>query len=307
MKKKNIEQFSVIKALFISVSFLVLSACGGGGGANDTGESSAAQKVDFSTKSDAELTSLSGEAYSSGGAVTAFDLSSLTFASSGSPKAFQLGTQKIIPGFCSNEAEGGLADVNNTTTEFSIIFTNCSLGDLLLDGSMLVKESGIANFTTEAIFNSFSFHELSSDIKITFDGRLYYALSDPQVGQVSSQGGALTMSIASPELTDTIVVSNFESSYTMDISTGILSTDYSYNVSSSSLGGEITIKTITTIKHLDLLEAYPYTGSFEIRGEGNASILVTIIDRDSVRVQIDKDGDSIYESDKIVQWSDFAL
>ena len=61
------------------------------------------------------------------------------------------------------------------------------------------------------------------------------------------------------------------------------------------------------LKHLSNIDENPYEGSFEIRGRGNASILVTIIDKNSVRVQIDKDGDSIYESDKIMLWSEFTL
>jgi len=311
MKTKSNCEKSIVNTLFVLIPLLFLSACGGGGGSDSSTGNTAADKVDFSEKTDAELTTMSGTAYSTGDSTATFDMSSATSIASGSPKISQF-PNKLVAGFCDNEADGGSADITATATEFSYTFVNCSLENIILNGGMsIITPASIANFTHEVRINNYSFSELSTNTTFTMNGQIYLALPAltdvVQVGSVSTQGGSYTFSIVSPELTDTVILSNFENSFSRNTSDGILSSDYSYTVSSTLIGGEITIKSLTTIKHLYNTEQYPYEGTIEIKGKGDGAVLITIIDSTSINVKIDKDGDRLYESDEIISWTDFAL
>lgn len=297
---------TTMKYLLVLASTIVITACGGGGSSdsptNNSDTSNTAPTVNLNSKSDSEITSISGTAFSLGGKASEFG-KDLNF--SGKP----------LTGFCTNEATGGSADIpTDLSSGFgTLTFINCDLGSVILDGQLVLAASSIASFNTVFTLNAFS---LAYDkTKLIFSGSMYVASSSSNLGietaRISSNGGTLSFKIESPTLNDAIEISQYENSYTDDTVNGVRSSAFSYIVSSTSLGGAVGIKTTQTIKQSYNLDPYPYEGAFEVTGSNNSKVRVTILGDGTVnglvRVEIDKDGNGIYESSNDVLWTAFKL
>jgi len=295
---------TTVKYLLVLVSTVLITACGGGSSdtpANNGNTNNTAPTVNLSSKSDSEITTLSGTAFSFGGMAGEFGTD---FNFSGKP----------LTGFCTNEATGGSADIPvDLSSGFgTFTFVNCDLGGVILDGQFVIGASSIASFDTQFTLNAFSL--ASEGIKLTFSGSMYVASSSNfgiETARISSNGGTLNFKIESPNLNDDIEISQYENSYTDDTTLGVRSSDFSYLVSSTSLGGMVGIKTTQTIKQNYNLDPYPYAGAFELTGSNNSKVRVTVLGDGTVnglvRIEIDKDGNGAYESSNDVLWTAFKL
>ena len=307
---------SMIKYSLVLVSAVVITACGGGGGGEPSGggNTTISPTADFSSKTDAEITKMTGTAFSLGDEASSFD-ENLNATSSSSPSIPKAGiSSKLVPGVCSNQSNGGSVDVSAGASVSSGTFTfvNCDINSVTLDGQFILAASNIATFETRITLNTFSV-TTGGTTKLTFSGTMHefssYA-NGIETGRVSSNGGKLNFTIVSPSFSDDIEISDFYESYTDDTNLGLESSDYSYIVNSTDFGGSLSIKTTQTIKHNNL-DTYPYAGQFVVTGSNNSSVRVEILGDGSanglVRVEIDKDGDGVYESSNDVLWPEFEL
>lgn len=301
--------FSMTKFFIVFLSVVLISACGGGGGGDtgggtDTGGGSGSdvpdQQVDFSTQSDAEITNT---------AQFVFDVGAQTHAI---PAKGTVTNGQPVAGVCNNV--GGTYDIPVILDPGygNYVFVNCEfVPGLFLDGDLVKAVSNIANFDTQYSYNAFSIDDGTS--KLTVTGDLYEASSTVggfEIGSISNNGGILQVGIVSTQYTDTLQLVNFSESHSDDLNNNVLSYDFSYTVNSVKLGGSVTVNTSTTIEHNYNLDPYPYAGVYEVTGLGGGNVRVTVLGSGQpnglVRVDIDKDGDSIYETSNTITWSVFT-
>ena len=309
----NQNEYRSIKLIISFVAMLFLASCGGGGGgggttptANPTPATPVDTSEDFSNKTDEELRSLASEVY------TASELVSLTSMFNGLGAAFQPVTEN-----CTADADGGTLDIlipPGTTGTGTLTFANCDLGGIVVNGSIVLKSpSSLANFSSDLAFNNLNMAVSEESLSITINGTTYYFTSSNGLsGRISTNGGSITYGITSPDLTGSITVNDFDMTYSKNSSTGVLSTEFNYSLSSTGIGagGDIAVTTTSPILHRDDIDSYPFAGSFEITGKNGATIRVTISGDGTstggnVTVEIDKDGTAGFETTTVMTWDEF--
>jgi len=296
--------FSFNKIFIVLMGTFLLAACGGGGtdtsGGNSSGgttTTNTAGQVDFSTQSESKNTSVAKYAFDMGvrGSSLTENLSI---------------TGKPVQAACTN---GGSYDIPAVLDPGygTYTFVNCKFLGVVLDGQAIKIVSSIASFDTQYTFNTFSI--LAKSTTLTIDGTLFEASSISagiETGKYSNNGGVLTVKVVSPSINDTVTLTDFSESHVDDTNNGQLTYDFKYTVSSTKLGGSVTLKTTTTIKYNYNLDSYPYAGVFEVTGKQGGNVRITILGDGSVsglvRVEIDADGNGTYETSKDITWAAFA-
>lgn len=100
------------------------------------------------------------------------------------------------------------------------------------------------------------------------------------------------------------VLTNFSVEIIEDASTfpAAVTVETSFTVSSPSIGGEVTVTTSLSLQSMG--EDYPFAGELRIEGAGNAVIVMIALDANTVRLQIDIDGDGATDETIDMTWDE---
>lgn len=302
---------------------VALSACGGGGGG---GGSTASAPVAVTAANASQVASTSYEASSalqgagSGGvgaltgavvqtSATRVDLMGAIVSQIGNiepllsaaPVPAVTGAQVSASVSCTNGGTVSLSlnDVNNdqqlsTGETASISFSACDEGGILLNGSL-----GLTNVTvTGDIATPLAAYSLQ--VTVTASG--FTAVENGQtaglnggfvLSQSTSDGVSFSSSISgtSMQVTEagvTVTLTNFQSDGTSNDSTGAFRLSTNATVSSSVLGGSVTIVTDTPFQ--GTAPDYPSSGQATITGANGTTVTLIALDSVNVRLQINSDG-----------------
>jgi len=293
-----------LKRSSLLVFALLIVACGGGGGSADTDNSNNnsqqnTQIVDFSTKTDAEITALAGNAVIAGGAENETDEVDLNVGAG-------------VIQTCDNV--GGTLDHPAAPAIYgTYTFVDCQLvsSAIRLDGVFIYAQSTLAGFNDSFTFNNVKVIEGATTI--TFDGIIYVSETtngNIEEGTVSTGSSPFTLVIASSKLNGTFTLTNFNENYTDDTNSHVTVSNTSYTVDSTVIGGKISVTTTVAVTHFYATEDYPRSGTYEITDGQGGKVVATIqgsgLATGIVNLQIDKDGDGIFESSNDVTWVEFA-
>ncbi len=175
-------------------------------------------------------------------------------------------------------------------------FMSCRLGSITLNGVITI--SGTGDFTGNSFSGGLSFSNLSvsgSGIQtVTLNGTISFSWTTSGAVESGTESGGYTVSSGG----DSISVSGYSSTYQYDAATGEETTTARYTLTSTFLGGTISVSTGQTIVWLDF-EPYPRGGQLVITG-ANSGVRVTIQGSGApsgvVLIEVDADGDGNYES-----------
>jgi hypothetical protein len=325
------------------LSLVLLTACGGGGGEDSPSTTqnkpinrelvvitSANAQTAAGTANTASESLITGPG--KGNAITASlnspretsDFNLIDFARQQSLKTLALQDQSLItstartvtsdPVSCAEGSTNTSADDNNTPATISddtiiITFNNCTEAGIKMNGKVTTKLISVTgdpntdttwsmNFKME--FNNFSWSDAIDSGTINGEMSLDLTTQD-NILLVTATGSTLTVSGKS----DSMELTN----YTMDFTENTNTLEYSYKVDgkimSTLLGGVVNIKTTTPFLGLGIAD--PHSGVMVITGANNSHVTGTAIDSSSVKLDIDADGDGIYEETKTVTWDALAL
>jgi hypothetical protein len=218
-------------------------------------------------------------------------------------------TTEECPQGGSTTLSGEIADPLTPTLtpgdSFDIFFSMCDDGLSVVDGGLfyeVVAFSGdiltsLYSLTMAATFTDFQVataeDELVSngDLTVRIDTRQFPSLET----EVSGNSLTIDGNVASVAMTD------FSSVFAQD--TGVSPSPYTQSssgtIDSSLLSGVVSYATTVDFEGFDA--DYPDTGVFVIYGS-NSSARLTAIDNVNVRVEIDADGDSVYEETFETSW-----
>jgi hypothetical protein len=125
-------------------------------------------------------------------------------------------------------------------------------------------------------------------------------------------GNSLVFGIVAPSFSDTVTL---RAGYTMDsvddstvvppgggTTTGLTSTTASGQVASASAAGYVLVRTLQPMLQYDV-DTSPRSGQFEVVGR-TGSLRATVLSTTQVRIDLDADGDGVFEGSKVVRWSD---
>ena len=318
-------------SVFLLTGLLVACGGGGGGGGEDGGSSSFSPLSITSSNAD----QVASEAYAAGdlavtGATTTTDM--VTFsANTASPPSFNLRkfaddylqrlrsrgssqmvtAQTVYPDTLPCES-GSLTDTWNDADDdftdsagdsYSTTYNNCVEGGVTMNGGVGATLGTLVGDTSGdyQISGSFSFNNLSisySGFAVTIDGDMTYS--------ASRTGSQVSVTLQIPSLTTTdpsgsSTIANATLQYSLNESTLAYSYTISATLSGTTIGGQVTVATITPFEGTGV--GYPESGSMRITGAGDSSVTVTAIGGGSVRLDVDSNGDGTVDSTSTTTWA----
>ncbi len=124
-------------------------------------------------------------------------------------------------------------------------------------------------------------------------------------------GNSLALAFTTPRFSDTITL---RAGYTIDsvydatalppggTVAGRTSTTASGQVASASAGGYVTVRTLQPMLQYNV-DANPRSGQFEAVGK-TGSLQATVLSTTQVQIDLDADGNGVFDASKVVLWSD---
>jgi len=213
-------------------------------------------------------------------------------------------------------ADGGTVDltvsISNPLTissgdEFGFEFDTCDNGTgTVLHGGLLIT---ITAFEGDPIGETFLLGmsmELSA-FQVTQDGNVTGASGTISFEIDSTMPPITTITVSATALTTTHDgVTEFMSSMTVTITTnggtGSVEVDTSFRISSPLLGGDVIVSTSISMQSSG--DGYPFMGELFIQAAGNTAIVLIVLDGDTVRLEIDINGDGSPDEVVDVTWDE---
>lgn len=324
-------------ALFISI--LLLTSCGGGGGGDDTTTinwvSITKANVETITSDiiksitsvqiiDAGMSVISLAPRPAGEKLSLNDLilqqSRLTLEESSSalivePANFVIGP---IPQDC---PDGGTVDLTVNVADLSTItvgdvislsYNNCISDGVVMNGKMSITVTflsagytGIPPYTLGADILLTSFSVNDGVLTITGSGLVALLETDDGLGLVSQDfSGATFTSVVNGA---TLTLSNYGFVRSINIVSGDISFDLNGTVSSARIGGAAMFDSTTPFtSNVNVANENPTQGVMRISTLKDASnaLVTALADGISVQIDVDEDGDGIYEVNSLTTWAD---
>jgi hypothetical protein len=192
----------------------------------------------------------------------------------------------------------------------TVAFAACSFDQVVLDGTMAMTITSVS--AGSSLAGAMQFQQVkvaSGSLKTTIAGTADVTESDDgsrtETAIVVGASG-LTIGVSSPSYSDSIALAN---TFTIDTSVGDTAGDATVRIdgsfSASSLPaqtGDLHVDTVTPLA-VSASSPYPSAGQMRVTDTVGATLLMTVTDAATVRLQLDADNNDTYESDTSVAWS----
>lgn len=307
------------RTLFVAVLFVTLNACGGGGSDNG-GITSPAPSVAITTNNSDQVAATAGSADSITTSATSLVPLSVGQASQTTlnltdfaRRLLHLGSNYSLQALTVTQAcpgGGSLTGPDPGSTSGTFTFTSCVgyQGNTSIDGSITFSLSGDAssNYAALITFNNLTITSGANVVTINVSMNIS--------GNITGTVETTTVSYSLFNVTynsDYVNIYNYKSTITYNNASLDYSISWDYTFDSSLINGAVKVSTETPIQGNDN-NLYPYTGSLVVTGANNSHVRVstnnsTGLPTDLVMIEVDADGDGIYESSKSVEWQNFDV
>lgn len=309
-----------MKKLLVLTLLTTISACGGGGGSSSGANqvTSPTPTVAISTDNGIQVASAAG----SGDSITT-SISNIVALTAGQSnqttinltdftrQLLHLGTSHTLQPLSvttSCPAGGSLTLPDANATSGTVTFSACVgyIVNVTLDGSISFTVNGDVNtnYSATVTFNNFTITSGTDVVTINVSMNI----SGNLVGSVETT----TVSYSKFNVTkntDYINIYNFQSTEIYDTSTNDYTLSWDYTFESSLINGVVQVTTETPIQGNNN-NPYPYTGSVVFTGVNNSHVRVSTNNStgqatDTVMIEVDADGDGVYESSQTMTWLQF--
>ena len=224
----------------------------------------------------------------------------------GSYQALQdVSAQLCSSGSASGTSSGFQQQTYPISGTISMSFANCVAvedGTTTMNGGLSVDMTINADFSIQMTMSYDSFSTATT-------GQPTIAMDGSLTASMSNIDGADIMSITSPYF-EARIGEQWNRSF-----------DYSYQVAimpftfeafaingtfdSSTQGGSVTLQTTTEFQ-IYYPDAYPSTGAMVITGAANSKVRVTALSSTQVTIEVDEDGDGVYDAPITRNWTDIS-
>jgi hypothetical protein len=192
---------------------------------------------------------------------------------------------------------------------FDFLFTDCDDGSgVVVNGGMTITIASIGgdvasgNFLLGMRIEFSAFAVTEGGETTSADGTMTFEIdtSDPTITTITVSSSALVTTSAGTEE----VLTNFTVQITEDASMfpTAVTVETSFTISSPRIGGEVTVTTSLALESMG--EDYPFVGELRIEGAGNAVIVMIALDANTVRLEIDIDGDGATDETVDMTWDE---
>lgn len=192
---------------------------------------------------------------------------------------------------------------------FVFEFTNCDDGTgVIVNGGMTITiitlggdvASGNFLMGMEIEFSAFAVTEGGETTSADGSISIEIDTSQPPVTTISvSSSTFVTTSEGTEEILTSFTVEITEDASSFPVAVTI---ETSFTISSPHIGGEVTVTTSLALQSMG--EDYPFVGELRIEGANQAVIVMIALDANTVRLQIDIDGDAATDETIDMTWDE---
>lgn len=186
---------------------------------------------------------------------------------------------------------------------YTTTYSNCVEGGVTMNGGVTATLATLVGntFGDYQISGSFSFNNLAvsySGLSVGINGGMSYS--------ASRTGSNVSVTLQIPLLTTTSpsgssTIANATLQYSFNESTFAYSYTITATLSGTSIGGQVTISTLTPFA--GTAPGYPVSGSLRVTGAGGSSVTITAIGGGNVRLDVDSNGDGVVDSSSTMTWA----
>lgn len=229
-----------------------------------------------------------------------------------------LGTQRKLAGAAQIPCAGGgtlnitfndsNADnlLNRVGETISLTANSCNDGQGgSVNGGFSLQLTGYTDATHLSFtlaFINFRSSDSASATSAAIDGSISAALAG--TSSISASSPSLNISATAQGVTRSFSAQNYSLSYVDDGSqvTEIVGGTFS---SSDFQGQSVQVATLTPIV-IRATDNYPYQGVLVVTGANNSAVRIEAVDATQAKVWVDANGDGVYETSTVVNWSALA-
>ncbi len=194
---------------------------------------------------------------------------------------------------------------------FAFEFANCDDGTgAVVNGSMTITISAIGgdpasgNFVLgmRIEFSAFAVTEGGETASATGTINIEIDTTDPLVTTITVSTSTLVTTSAGTEE----ILTNYTVVITEDASTFpvAVTVETSFTISSPRIGGSVTVSTSLSLQSMG--EDYPFVGELRIEGADGAVIVMIALDANTVRLEIDINGDGAVDDTVDMPWDELT-
>lgn len=200
-------------------------------------------------------------------------------------------------------------NILSTGDTVTATFFNCVEFGVVINGSFSINNvvvTGIPGVTAaSSVGATFTFTNLSAQdgiSTVTVNGN--FDLQVATANGINFDITVTTNNLSVAENGQTTTLSNFSESLSVNQSTGAFSYTTNGTLTSTRLGGTLTFQTLTPFS--GVAGAPPSSGVLRVNGANNTSLTLTALSSTSVRIDVDANGDGVFETSTIKTWSELA-
>lgn len=315
---------AIRNSIFVVTGLSLLAGCGGGGSAAPTTPGGGSLAT-ISSQNAPAIAGVVAEVALEDGIFGAIFNQNLPIASSGSPqilsgvaKAARPSTLLATNAGLAACAVSGTVDIEVTIAnplapsvgdEYRFMFEACDDGTgTVTSGTMVMTITALGGDLASGEFLLGVGVELTA-FQITADGETSSAngtvnieidTTMPPITTITVSASALatTTEGTAETVTDlTVTISEDQSMFPTSVTV-----DTSFTISSPRIGGEVVVSTSLTLQSMG--EEYPFVGELRIMAADNAVIVLIALDSNSVRLEIDIDGDGAMDETIDTTWDE---
>lgn len=188
----------------------------------------------------------------------------------------------------------------------TVVFAQCrDTASDLINGTVVFTIASVpsdAEFAGNMVFQNVSaaFGVTSGTVSGGADVSVLLTEETLQITLVAGTGG-LSANVSSPGYSDTIVYDPGMRFTMRETPTAVLVT-FDGSFTATSVGGGISLTTPQELRQLDS-DDYPSSGQILASGDLGSKLRITVIDKTQVRLELDANGDGIFEGNQVMLWS----
>ena len=203
-----------------------------------------------------------------------------------------------------NDADNDLTLSTGDTVSMSA--NSCNFGGVVMNGSISLTNVSVTGDELSPPY-SMQFTLQATNFSVSVSGETVVMRGDGTIIESSNDGTNFTSSFSGNgiEITagaESLILTNYNIQETENQATGAYSISINATISSSGIGGSVTVTTNAALTGVGTFDAD--SGRVTCVGAGNTSVTLVVVDSINVQLEVDEDGDGTIDQILPAVWTD---
>ena len=219
--------------------------------------------------------------------------------------------ESFAPNCDSGTMSGSFNDADNDLTlstgdSISMTANSCTFGDVTMNGRLSISHVVVSGDEFAPPY-SMQFTVQATNFSVSSGGEVVVLNGGGTIGESSNDGISFTSTFTGKGVQlvagdDDLTLTNYNVQHTENQATGEYSISFNGTISSSNLGGSITVTTDVALSGVGAFDAD--AGQITCVGAGKTSVTLIAVDSLNVRLEVDENGDGTVDQTFSAAWGD---